>query len=114
MKERRTDSGCAECAVVGELICVAGGFNGRDGLSSVEAYNTTTGKWIQGIPQMSKRKSGLSGESLNGELYTMGGGLFNGKLAKLYFLRKVQLCNQAMDYSRQHGMSKVKLHSLCL
>ena len=61
-------------AVVGDKICVAGGRD-RDcnKLSSVEVFNATTEKWMGGIPEMSKKRSGLSCASLNGELYVLGG-----------------------------------------
>merc|ERR1711974_393422 len=70
MQQKRSDAGCT---VVGDLICVAGGTDGSNRLSSVEAYNTTTGKWIGGIPRMSKERFLRSScASLNGELYVLG------------------------------------------
>ena len=69
MQQRRNGAGCA---VVNDLIVVAGGHDGRNFLDSVEAYDTNTGTWLP-LPNMTKRRWDLSCAAQKKELYVLGG-----------------------------------------
>ena len=58
----------AGCAVVNDLIVVAGGYDG----DTVEAYNTNTGTWLA-LPKMTKGRDDPSFAFHNKELYVLGG-----------------------------------------
>ena len=58
---------------MGDLTCLAGGWSGFRYLDSVEVFNTQSGEWVQGIPNMTCKRGGLSCTTLNDELYALGG-----------------------------------------
>ena len=51
---------------------MAGGHDGRKFLDSVEAYDTSTRRWLP-LPKMTKRRWDLSCAAQNKELYVLGG-----------------------------------------
>ena len=69
MQQSRTFAGST---VVGDLICLAGGWSWSP-LDSVEVFNTQSGEWVQGIPNMTCKRDGLSCTTLKDELYILGG-----------------------------------------
>ena len=70
MQQSRSYAGST---VVGDLICLAGGWSEGRCLDSVEVFNTQSGEWVQGIPNMTCETGGLSCTTLNDELYALGG-----------------------------------------
>ena len=103
MKHQRSDAGCT---VVGDFICVAGGTDGRIQHSSVEVYNTSTGKWLRGIPNMSMRRTGLSCASLNDELYVFGGYPLKGSCEKYNFTTK-KWTNLGSMNNHRYGLASI-------
>ncbi|XP_078494998.1 kelch-like protein 12 [Ciona intestinalis] len=62
----------AASAVLNDQMCVAGGWNGRNILSSVELYNPVVNTWTNIAPMKTKRCEHAL-VSYNGRLYTFGG-----------------------------------------
>ena len=59
-------------AVLDDTIVVCGGYDGKENLSSAEAYNATLNKWIN-IEPLNQRRIGNPSVTSSGCLYTMGG-----------------------------------------
>ncbi|XP_078495004.1 uncharacterized protein LOC144749839 [Ciona intestinalis] len=69
MKEQRW---FAASAVLNDQMCVAGGWNDGNTLSSVELFNPVVNTWTNIAPMKTKR-CGHALVSYNGRLYTFGG-----------------------------------------
>ncbi len=71
-----TGRGDAAAVAIDGLIYVVGGNNCYSNcwLSTLEAYDMTTGAWVTGLPNLPGPGRGfLSASSVNGKLYAMGG-----------------------------------------
>ncbi|XP_078493169.1 uncharacterized protein LOC144748729 [Ciona intestinalis] len=62
----------AASAVLNDQMCVAGGWDGYNTLSSVELYNPVVNTWTN-IPPMKTKRYQHALVSYNGRLYTFGG-----------------------------------------
>jgi len=69
MKTKRESAGYA---VIGQKICIVGGYDGQHPLRKVEVYDCKTDKWIT-LPEMSTKRMDPSCAGLEGELYVLGG-----------------------------------------